>query len=84
MGSMSSVVGGSSENNGSRGAASADGGGRHLPELPILRHEPEMFDLSTPPVPLSTSADGGGLGMVGHREERGVTLPLGDSWMSGA
>eukprot|EP00969_Alexandrium_andersonii_P368513 15473067-Alexandrium_andersonii.AAC.1 len=58
--SPSFAVGESSEDSGSRGAASADGGGRPLPELPILRREPEMFDLATPPVPLPSSTEGGG------------------------
>eukprot|EP00969_Alexandrium_andersonii_P101949 4500049-Alexandrium_andersonii.AAC.1 len=57
--SSSSTVGGSSENSGGRGAASADGGCRGLPELPLLRQEPELFDLFTPPVPLPSSAVGG-------------------------
>eukprot|EP00969_Alexandrium_andersonii_P242087 10691823-Alexandrium_andersonii.AAC.1 len=61
MESGASAIGGSSENSGQRGVASADGGGYRPPELPILRQEPQMFDLSTPPVPLPTSADGGGL-----------------------
>eukprot|EP00969_Alexandrium_andersonii_P238959 10548307-Alexandrium_andersonii.AAC.1 len=41
MRGSSFAVGEGSENSGSRGAASADGGGHSLLELPILRQEPE-------------------------------------------
>eukprot|EP00969_Alexandrium_andersonii_P007016 306157-Alexandrium_andersonii.AAC.1 len=54
-----------------------------MPELPILRQEPEMFDLSTPPVPLPASADGGGPEEIVHGAERGMAMPVADLWMSG-
>eukprot|EP00969_Alexandrium_andersonii_P130169 5755028-Alexandrium_andersonii.AAC.1 len=83
MRGSSFAVGEGSENSGSRGAASADCGGHSLLELPILRQEPEMFDLATPPVPLSTSADVGGLEGGGHGAAHATVLPVADSWMSG-
>eukprot|EP00969_Alexandrium_andersonii_P059553 2622288-Alexandrium_andersonii.AAC.1 len=62
---------GGSEESGGRGTASAEGGGRHSPALPILRRAPQMFDLPTPPVPLPTSAEGGGFAAAGQAVGQG-------------
>eukprot|EP00969_Alexandrium_andersonii_P038768 1699060-Alexandrium_andersonii.AAC.1 len=42
-----------------------------------------MFDLSTPPTPAPFPAVGGGVLVGGGEDDRGVVLPVEDSWISG-